>query len=788
MSLFTPLKNIEILQLEDIPPGTTTLDLSGCRSLTTLPTKLPDGIKTLNLGDCTSLTTLPTKLPDSLTELNLGGCTSLTTLPKLPDGLTKLNLENCDSLTTLPTKLPAGIEMLNLSRCTSLTTLPTTLPDGLTKLNLRWCYLLPTLPTLPDSLTELNLSRCTSLTTLPTTLPDGLTKLDLSGCRWLNTLPTLPDGIKTLNLGDCTSLTTLPTKLPDSLTELDIGGCRSLTTLPKLPDGLTKLDPRDCTSLTTLPTKLPDSLTELDLGDCTSLTTLPTLPAGIEMLRLGGCTSLTTLPTLPDGIKTLRLGYCTSLTTLPTLPAGIEMLNLTNCTSLTNSQELITQLLELERQNAHNPKFQLIWPGHLNEWQRKIDHVKALLTAAYKTYYANNPDFAHKEPSATDKANYPTFALFDYFMQEEAEVRGGASTIINSIIPTAEGIAKNPQMLKCIDETSKGFDGCVNQPVAGMTEVANLVNIATKEDIKSKMEAARALMAIDVIKSKASQLEPGQGVEVELGNAMLREVHKELLKQKRITQQWPGVPEGVAYERTIESFMTKDNIDRISDLVKDKLAEPLSQVAEYICEGNLQDFWATQVLTAKEIQEIDEQGTQEKVSLKKKIEYNDGNDELVNKLYKELEQAEEACRGGILALSREKTLAAIGERVKPDLLIHEQQNELTKLQQQNERNKGELLQTLQELFGASNVVENENNIYHIWNPQSLLNLSVCGAATNLFNHDLIATIEENNNLSISRRDGFWAKDLTEHQMERLNVTRNGSTHYSQNDNASSNRI
>jgi hypothetical protein len=366
-------------------------------------------------------------------------------------------------------------------------------------------------------------------------------------------------------------------------------------------------------------------------------------------------------------------------------------------------------------------------------------------------------------------------------MQEEAEVRGGASTIINSIIPTAEGIAKNPQMLKCIDETSKGYlDGCENQPVAGMTEVANLVNIATKEDIKSKMEAARALMAIDVIKSKASQLEPGQGVEVELGNAMLREVHKELLKQKRITQQWPGVPERVAHERTIESFMTKDNIDRISDLVKDKLAEPLSQVAEYICEGNLQDFWATQVLTAKEIQKIDEQ--------EKQIADHYGNNKVVYQLYKDFQQAEEARRERILTLSRNKTRAAIGERVKPDLLIHEQQNELTELQQQNEFNKGESLRKLQDLFGASNVVKNGNN-YHIWNPQSLLNLSVCGAATNLFNHDLIATIKEDNTLSISKRDGFWAKDLTEHQMERLNVTRHGSsTHYSQNDNASSNRI
>jgi len=47
MSRFTPDRSIVELRLEDIPEGTTEIDLSYCHSLTTLPATLPAGLTRL---------------------------------------------------------------------------------------------------------------------------------------------------------------------------------------------------------------------------------------------------------------------------------------------------------------------------------------------------------------------------------------------------------------------------------------------------------------------------------------------------------------------------------------------------------------------------------------------------------------------------------------------------------------------------------------------------------------------------------------------------------------------
>jgi hypothetical protein len=160
----------------------------------------------------------------------------------------------------------------------------------------------------------------------------------------------------------------------------------------------------------------------------------------------------------------------------------------------------------------------------------------------------------------------------------------------------ARSIKDNPKILEFIDRTSAIYlDGCVNQPVAGFTEIANLVEIAMQPDIASKLEKAKALLAIAFIKTEVSKLmSAGSHVEVELGNAILREVQKNLITDGSIQAPWPGIPDGIAYEGTIESYLKdKKNIERISRVVYEEvLKKPLEYVANSICEGRLQDFWA----------------------------------------------------------------------------------------------------------------------------------------------------------------------------------------------------
>jgi len=116
-------------------------------------------------------------------------------------------------------------------------------------------------------------------------------------------------------------------------------------------------------------------------------------------------------------------------------------------------------------------------------------------------------------------------------MNESVAERGGILKIIDSIKPMIEDIRKEPKILGFIDESAKVYIGaCVNQPVAGIIEIANLVNIAGKPDIKSKLEAARALMAIKAIQEGSSKLGVGPAVEAELTNTMVKEVYNNYLK------------------------------------------------------------------------------------------------------------------------------------------------------------------------------------------------------------------------------------------------------------------
>ena len=672
MTVYQPQKNITSFSCNDVPAGTTEIDLSGCEGLKELTGNLPEGLKTLNLESCKALTELP-ELPEGLEILNLESCKKLKELPNLPSGIDTLNLESCEELKKLP-KLPEGLKFLNLKNCKKLKELPK-LPEGLKTLNLGSCKALTELPELPEGLKDLNLSGCEELTELPDELPKGLEFLDLSFCKKLTNLPKLPEGLKalylesceelkelpelpegleTLDLWGCKALTELPDELPKGLKILNLLGCKELKELPNLPEGLETLNLSGCKELTELPDELPKGLKFLDLRDCKKLKELPNLPSGIDTLDLSGCKELTELPKLPEGLKDLNLSGCKELTELPDeLPKGLEFLNLNNCKGLKNTPALIEQLTKLEEENRNNPRFKLIWPDHIDR-NKDVTQIKRDLAEAYRSYYQNDESFKNKEPDHSDRANYPTLALFHRFMSESVSQRGGMDKVIKSIITVVQGIKNNPQILKYIDEVSRSYlDACINQPVAGFTEVANLVNISQQKDIPSKLEAARTIGCIELIKSKIAVSGVGAGVEVELANAMLMKVHEKLLSNKDISKEWPGVPDGVAYEGCIEQYLTNDNIYSIYKQVKKELKKPLSDVANSMCEHSWQDFWMSQVLTKEEMKSTDEI-----IKLKEDICNEQNGDKLVE-LAAKLEQKEAESREGLLRKSKEETSEAI---------------------------------------------------------------------------------------------------------------------------------
>ena len=170
----------------------TTLNLSGCDGLTTLPEEIGKcaALETLNLSFCRSIRTLPERLGDcvALKTLTLSVCDGLIALPEgLGDctALMTLVLASCRSLTALPERIGDCVALmtLNLFYCASLSALPERLGDcaALTTLNLTLCLGLASLPERLDNcavLTTLDLTNCNNI---PSHL-DVAEKLKARGC------------------------------------------------------------------------------------------------------------------------------------------------------------------------------------------------------------------------------------------------------------------------------------------------------------------------------------------------------------------------------------------------------------------------------------------------------------------------------------------------------------------------------------------------------------------------------------------------------------------------------
>jgi hypothetical protein len=328
--------------------------------------------------------------------------------------------------------------------------------------------------------------------------------------------------------------------------------------LPPLPKNLTALNVCCGSSLTALPNNLPPGLKQLDLLGCRSLIALPdNLPQGLEKLDLSDCRSLTALPdNLPQGLKELLLNACVSLRASPKLIAQLEDLEAAGC------------IVE--------------WPANLSR-QGIIGKAKAKLTAILNKYKEQNP--------STSRADHLEH-LVNRYLNEGIGQRGGAKEVVASVNPILDFLANNPHHLALIDEIAGRYlDGCVNQPVAGWSEIVAWLAVAKAKDGNYKIEIAKRVIVLDALRTfvATSEPKPKAGVEVEAGNALLREVHKKLTENGDITP-WFGVPGPIAYEKTISSWLTEDKTKDAYELVKLKLNLCQSETLEVLCINYLETF------------------------------------------------------------------------------------------------------------------------------------------------------------------------------------------------------
>ena len=475
--------------------------------------------------------------------------------------------------------MPKGLEELDLSGCKSLTKLPDPLPEGLIELTLFNCQKLEFLPESISKLRKLkiiNFQNCKSLKEFPVNyhFPNNLKKLNLSYCESLTELPDpLPKGLEELNLSNCKSLTKLPKPLPRNLKILNLSGCRSLTELPDtLPEGLEKLYLSGCKSLTKLPDPLPENLKKLNLSYCESLTELP--------------------DPLPKGLEELDLSYCENLTHLPESLLDLdklEILDVSHCDNL--SEENINLLVKLESKHhqAVNVQFRIFWPTHFVH--PLISSCYDLLDQAYSEVNKGNGD----APIYSDKS---TLQLFKRFTSENIFQRGGIEEIYDHANKVAKAIKDHPYLLDVLENNSIHYlKECVNQPVMGFVKTAILTDFAVEQDISAKLNIAKRMAIIATIEQEILILKSrsgdavGEGVQIELGNAMLREIYNQ--NKDKIEEQtggkWKGISKGITYEQTIRGFLTEENKAKVWQKVDNTLKNlsDIGKTREYVVEASL---------------------------------------------------------------------------------------------------------------------------------------------------------------------------------------------------------
>jgi len=234
------------------------------------------------------------------------------------------------------------------------------------------------------------------------------------------------------------------------------------------------------------------------------------------------------------------------------------------------------------------------------------------LEAAIKSYKTINSDQSVPRPEAIK-------TLMNRFLTEEIDQRRESQQepleetlekIANSTKPVLEAFVQEPNHLKWADEIAKAYlGGCVNQPVRGWLEISAWVPIAQAPETTDKIEASKHLRVLEkmdcvtekLIKESNSQM---AGVEVEAGNALFREVHKKLLSNGDISKPWPGVPNLIAYEGTITTWLTEKKIEEAYKEAKETLGQKPEKVASYLARSHHSGTWGL-VAFPKELEEID---------------------------------------------------------------------------------------------------------------------------------------------------------------------------------------
>lgn len=428
---------------------------------------------------------------------------------------------------------------------------------------------------LPDGISNIYLSNCTSLSSIAT-LPASTIRLSIENCNNVNAIAKMPENLMAFalfgNLGDALPMSDM-SYLPANLQDLYVRGCPKFESLPGLSNNIRVLDFKGCANLRFSESdSLPTNLRHFKLKECTATEILPPLPDGLESLNLKGCSNLRSLPPLPINLRRLNLDGCNNLVITDDLLLELTLLKDNGCV-ITYNAAALQRLVERDGYE---------FDGEYIENAEGVETIEHPAITKLKSKLA-----------PLSSANPYTVGLLTKYLEKDHEYRGGITQIINDATPVIDFITDNPQHQKWAEKVSLYYrEGCINQPVSGFAEICAWKRVAEAEDMESKINATDQLLAHDIVTKIVGRNSPGEAVEVEAGNILLREVHKKLVAEDGMIP-WTGIPEEITYEGIIRSWLTPDILDSAYKAVKEITSKPPIEKLDYLSRSyNMLPIWA----------------------------------------------------------------------------------------------------------------------------------------------------------------------------------------------------
>jgi hypothetical protein len=200
----------------------------------------------------------------------------------------------------------------------------------------------------------------------------------------------------------------------------------------------------------------------------------------------------------------------------------------------------------------------------------------------------------------------------------------------------------------------------------------------------------------------------------------MSEVHRKLLEEKIITQEWPAIPVMITFVSLIEPFLTQENINKALEIVKNQAlnASPI-EIAEFMCERHFSNFWLNQILTKEQINEVMKPYS----DMVAEISEIDDEEELESKAV-ELQSTKISCEEKLFKTAKEISLASITELDidRAELAIKKLESDIEKFKERkftDKQGEGQISAPPNPSFAQNNLSETLMRIHRPASPEIL---------------------------------------------------------------------